>query len=194
MDQGVNKLQPGAKSGLLPLFINKVLSELSHALSLMYFPRLLSVCSGRAEQLPRRPHGPHSQKCVGPIHPAVDRSGCDICHLWIVRTASLVLAEKVGAPGPPRYGPPRGNRAQRMPFLQNRSSVGSICGVSLVTTSAQPSRSSYHYSLFCKMYVVHVVFPTSGVYFLKLGSQNSTCWVKASQRLKGRGRFLVRTE
>lgn len=101
MDQGVNKLQPGAKSGLLPLFINKVLSELSHALSLMYFPRLLSVCSGRAEQLPRRPHGPHSQKCVGPGQPrlwidlAVTSATCGLSGLlllfWLRRWVPLGL-------------------------------------------------------------------------------------------------------
>lgn len=68
---GVNKLQPGAKSGLPPVFMNKVLLELGHAHSLMYLPRLLSVCRGRAEQLPPRPHGPQSQSCVGPGQPVL---------------------------------------------------------------------------------------------------------------------------
>ena len=48
---GIRKLGPGAKHGLLPVFVNKVLLEHSQAHSFTYCLWVLSCNSGRAEQL-----------------------------------------------------------------------------------------------------------------------------------------------
>ena len=58
----VNKLKPTSKFCLLPVFINKVLLEHSHAHLFLYYLGPLSCHKGRAEYLWQRPNGPQRWK------------------------------------------------------------------------------------------------------------------------------------
>ena len=62
LSQGLADYHLQARSGPLPVFVNKVLLEHSHAYLFMYCPRLLLCYQGGVEKLHRRPEGPPSRK------------------------------------------------------------------------------------------------------------------------------------